>query len=287
MSENKSQKPVAIKPKWLKSRLPSSDVYSKMKTALSSGCLHTICESGKCPNIGECWAAGTATFMILGNSCTRNCRFCAVDHTKPLAADSTEPDNLAETVAHFKLKHCIITSVTRDDMPDEGASHWAACIVAVKKRNPATTVEVLVPDFHASRTLIQIVADANPEIFSHNIETVKRLTPIVRSGAQYERSLEVLRIARSMNLRVKSGIMTGLGETMEEIFEVIRDIRETGCDILTVGQYLQPRHENHPVEKYYTPEEFEEIRKVALDAGFSHVESAPLVRSSYHSIEAL
>lgn len=286
ITDNK-QKNTAMKPKWLKSRLPSADVYSKMKSALSAGCLNTICESGKCPNIGECWAAGAATFMILGNSCTRNCRFCAVDHTRPTSPDAEEPANLAETTAHFKLKHCVITSVTRDDLNDEGAKHWADCIEAVRQRNPLTSIEVLVPDFHAREELIRIVADAKPDIFSHNMETVKRLTPIIRSGAQYERSLSVLRIAVSMNLRVKSGIMTGLGETMNEIFDVIRDIRNTGCDILTVGQYLRPRQENHAVEKYYTPEEFAEIRRFALELGFRHVESGPLVRSSYHSGEAL
>ncbi|MPL99177.1 Lipoyl synthase [bioreactor metagenome] len=287
MTTDNHQKNAAIKPKWLKSSLPSADVYSKMKSALSAGCLHTICESGKCPNIGECWAAGAATFMILGNSCTRNCRFCAVDHTRPLAPDADEADNLSKTVEHFRLKHCVITSVTRDDLADEGAKHWAACIEAVRLRNPDTTIEVLVPDFHAREELIRIVADARPDIFSHNIETVKRLTPVIRSGAQYDRSLLVLQIAGSMNLRVKSGIMTGLGESMAEIFEVIRDIRSTGCDILTVGQYLRPRQENHPVEKYYTPDEFAEIRKFALGLGFRHVESGPLVRSSYHSGEAL
>ncbi|HBG71349.1 MAG: lipoyl synthase [Bacteroidetes bacterium GWF2_43_63] len=287
MIQNESNRPKAIKPKWLKSRLPSADVYSKMKSALSEGCLHTICESGKCPNIGECWAAGAATFMILGNSCTRNCRFCAVDHTRPLAPDNTEPENLATTVAHFKLRHCVITSVTRDDLKDEGAQHWADCIAAVRTKNPTVSIEVLVPDFHAKHELIKIIADAKPDIFSHNIETVRRLTPQIRSVAQYDRSLEVLRIALSMGLRVKSGIMTGLGESMEEIAETIKDIRATGCSILTVGQYLQPRHENHVVEKYYTPEEFAYIRKLALELGFSHVESGPLVRSSYHSAEAL
>lgn len=287
MIQNESNKPKAIKPKWLKSRLPSSEVYSKMKSALSEGCLHTICESGKCPNIGECWAAGAATFMILGNSCTRNCLFCAVDHSKPYAPDVSEPENLAATVGHFKLRHCVITSVTRDDLKDEGAQHWADCIVAVRRRNPSVTIEVLVPDFHANKELIQIVADVRPDIFSHNIETVKRLTPMIRSVAKYDRSLDVLRIAISMGLRVKSGIMTGLGESIDEIAETLRDIRETGCSILTVGQYLQPRHENHAVEKYYTPEEFAFIKKLALELGFRHVESGPLVRSSYHSAEAL
>lgn len=284
-SEDRSQR--TAKPKWLKSKLPSSDVYATMKSALSAGCINTICESGKCPNIGECWAAGAATFMILGNSCTRSCRFCAVDHSRPLAPDAAEPGNLATTVAHFKLKHSVLTSVTRDDLADEGAAHWAACIHEVRKLNPETSIEVLVPDFHARADLIQIVADARPDIFSHNIETVRRLTEVIRSGAQYEQSLEVLRIAVSLGLVVKSGIMTGLGETMEEIIEAIADIRSTGCEILTVGQYLQPRYENTPVLKYYTPEEFVYIHTESLKLGFRHVESGPLVRSSYHSADAL
>ncbi len=275
------------KPKWLKSTLPSAEVYSKMKSALSAGCLHTICESGKCPNIGECWAAGAATFMILGNTCTRNCRFCAVDHTKPLPPDMEEPDNLAATVKHFKLKHCVITSVTRDDLQDEGAEHWAKCINAVRALNKSVTIEILVPDFHAKKELIQIVADAKPDIFSHNIETVRRLTPKIRSGARFDRSLEVLRIAFAMGMRVKSGIMVGLGETMEEIFETLKEIRDTSADIITVGQYLQPGNDNTQVEKYYSPEEFELIRAEALRLGFRHAECGPLVRSSYHSSEAL
>ncbi len=287
MSLNESNKPRAVKPKWLKSSLPSADVYLKMKSALSAGCLHTICESGKCPNIGECWAAGAATFMILGDSCTRKCRFCAVDHSRPLAPDPKEPEHLAATVQYFKLKHCVITSVTRDDLKDEGAQHWMDCIEAVRRRSPSVTIEVLVPDFHARPELIQKVADASPDIFSHNIETVRRLTPQIRSVAQYDRSLDVLRIAFSMGLRVKSGIMVGLGETMEEISETLKDIKSTGAGIITIGQYLQPRRENHEVEKYYTPEEFDYIRKMALDMGFGHVESGPLVRSSYHSAEAL
>lgn len=282
-NENKRK---GTKPAWLKSRLPSADVYSEIKSALDAGCLHTICESGKCPNIGECWAAGAATFMILGNSCTRNCRFCAVDHARPALPDAGEPAKLAATVVYFKLKHCVITSVTRDDLADEGARHWASCILEVRSKNPSTSIEVLVPDFHAREDLLKIVFDAKPEIFSHNIETVERLTPQIRSGAQYQRSLEVLKLAYKAGMNVKSGIMTGLGERMEEIEQTLRDIRATGCSILTVGQYLQPRHENHPVEKYYTPEEFDYIKKFALGLGFRHVESGPLVRSSYHAADA-
>ncbi len=285
---NDMQRPARTpKPKWLKSRIPSSDVYAKMKSALSAGCLNTICESGKCPNIGECWAAGAATFMILGSSCTRNCRFCAVDHAAPLLPDENEVENLAATVRHFNLKHCVITSVTRDDLADEGAAHWAACIESVWKHNPGITIEVLVPDFHARRELIMLVLGAAPDIFSHNIETVRRLTPLIRSGARYERSLEVLSIAVASGARTKSGIMVGLGETMDEISETLQDIRGTGCDIITVGQYLQPSVEHLAVAKYYTPVEFEIIREMALGLGFGHVESGPLVRSSYHSSDAL
>ncbi len=283
MEKNEEKKIRVAKPKWLKSKLPSAEVYSQMKSALSEGCLHTICESGKCPNIGECWAQGAATFMILGESCTRNCRFCAVDNSLLAAPDENEPRNLSRTVKHFALKHCVITSVTRDDLPDEGSAHWAACISLLKTNNPGVTIEVLVPDFHAKRNLIQIVANAGPDIFSHNLETVRRLTPQIRSGAQYDRSLETLHLAGSMGMLTKSGIMTGLGETMEEIQEVLLDIRKVGCQMVTIGQYLQPRVDNIEVEKYYTPEEFEIIRKMALGMGFRRVESAPLVRSSYHS----
>ncbi|NLL28982.1 MAG: lipoyl synthase [Bacteroidales bacterium] len=280
--ENKEKKP-----HWLKSRLPSAHIYSKIKSSLNDGCLNTICESGKCPNIGECWAAGTATFMILGNSCTRNCKFCAVDHSKPEPVSHDEAQKLAETVKKFNLKHCVITSVTRDDLPDKGANHWADCIKKTRLLNPNTTIEVLTPDFNANPELIKIVADANPNIFSHNIETVERLTPFIRSVAQYRRSLEVLSIAHSMGLNIKSGIMIGLGENITEIHDTISDIRKTGASIITIGQYMRPHYDNVAVSKYYTPDEFLEIKKYALSLGFRHVESGPLVRSSYHSIEAI
>lgn len=281
-TENKGKKP-----HWLKSRLPSAQIYSKIKSSLNDGCLNTICESGKCPNIGECWAAGTATFMILGNSCTRNCKFCAVDHSKPESVSADEAQKLAETVKKFNLKHCVITSVTRDDLPDKGANHWADCIKKTRLLNPNTTIEVLTPDFNANPELIKIVADTNPDIFSHNIETVERLTPIIRSVAQYRRSLEVLSIAYGMGLNIKSGIMIGLGEEISEIYNTISDIRKTGASIITIGQYMRPRHDNVAVCKYYTPDEFLEIKKYALSLGFKHVESGPLVRSSYHSIDAI
>lgn len=284
MNENKSDSNKNLKkPEWLKIKLPSVEAYSKIKSILSKGKVNTICESGKCPNQGECWAVGTATFMIMGNTCTRNCKFCAVDHTKTEALDKEEPLKLAETVRDLAIKHCVITSVTRDDLIDEGAAHWADCINKVRELNVDSTIEVLVPDFHAKADLISIVLDARPEIFSHNLETVSRITPLVRSGAEYERSLNVLRIAKEMGAKTKSGMMLGLGESYEEIFELIKDIYSTGTKILTIGQYLQPTRKHIQVFKYYSPDEFLEIREFALSTGYQHVESAPLVRSSYHA----
>lgn len=284
MSEKKSgNQPELRKPDWLKIKLPSVEAYSKIKKALSKGSLHTICESGNCPNQGECWAAGTATFMILGDNCTRNCRFCAVGHEKPLPPDEHEPLKLAESVQDFKLKHVVITSVTRDDLLDEGAAHWTACVRKVREVNPESTIEILVPDFHAREDIIQIVLDSSPEIFSHNLETVEQLTPNIRSGAQYRRSLEVLRIASSKGAKTKSGFMVGLGEDEQEIKSLIKDIFATGTRIINIGQYLQPSRKHHPVMKYYSPKEFNEMKEWALNIGFKHVESGPLVRSSYHA----
>jgi len=281
--KNSGSDPELRKPDWLKIKLPSVEAYSKIKKSLSKGHLHTICESGNCPNQGECWAAGTATFMILGENCTRNCRFCAVSHVKPLPPDAEEPLKLAESVKEFNLKHVVITSVTRDDLIDEGASHWAACVQKVREINPASTIEILVPDFHAKEDLIQIVLNSKPEIFSHNLETVERLTSLIRSGAQYSRSLEVLRIAYEKGAKTKSGFMVGLGESNEEIRQLLEDIYSTGVRIVNIGQYLQPSRKHHPVLKYYTPEEFGLFKKWALSIGFKHVESGPLVRSSYHA----
>ena len=284
MSEkNSGENPELRKPDWLKIKLPSVEAYSKIKRSLSKGRLHTICESGNCPNQGECWAAGTATFMILGENCTRNCRFCAVSHVKPLPPDPEEPLKLAESVRDFNLKHVVVTSVTRDDLPDEGAAHWAACVNKVREINPSSTIEILVPDFHAREDLIQIVLDSSPEIFSHNIETVESLTPKIRSGAQYRRSLEVLKIACEKGAKTKSGFMVGLGEQKHEIEALLKDIYTTGTRIINIGQYLQPSRKHHAVMKYYSPDEFAEMKEMAISIGFKHVESGPLVRSSYHA----
>jgi lipoic acid synthetase len=245
--------------------------------------LHTICQSGLCPNMAECWAAGTATFMILGDVCTRSCRFCATKTGKPLPPDPGEPQKVAEAVATLGLKHVVITSVDRDDLPDQGASVWAETIRVVKHHNPDTTIEVLIPDFSGRPEWIRTVADARPDIIAHNLETVQRLTPKVRSKADYQTSLNVLDIIHKTGVRSKSGIMAGLGETLEEIMQTMDDLRTVQCDVITIGQYLRPTLEHLPVARYYSPEEFLELEKVAHDKGFLHVESAPLVRSSYHA----
>jgi lipoic acid synthetase len=284
MSEKKSGSgPELRKPDWLKIKLPSVEAYSKIKATLSKGRLHTICESGNCPNQGECWAAGTATFMILGENCTRNCRFCAVAHQKPLPVDPQEALKLAESVRDLNLSHVVITSVTRDDLPDEGAGHWANCVRKVREINPESTIEILVPDFHAREDCIDTVLDSKPEIFSHNVETVERITSEIRSGANYRRSLEVLRMASSKGAKTKSGFMLGLGEREDEIEVLLQDIYATGTEIVNLGQYLQPSRRHHSVMKYYTPDEFVKFRELALSIGFKHVESGPLVRSSYHA----
>jgi lipoyl synthase len=233
--------------------------------------------------MAECWAAGTATFMILGEICTRSCRFCATRTGKPLPPDPAEPQKVAEAVASLGLKHVVITSVDRDDLPDQGASVWAETIRTVKQCNPSTTIEVLIPDFSGRQEWIQTVAEAGPDIIAHNLETVQRLTPKVRSKADYQTSLKVLDIIQKTGVRSKSGIMAGLGETIEEITQTMDDLRQVECQVITIGQYLQPTKEHLPVDRYYTPKEFQELERMALAKGFLHVESAPLVRSSYHA----
>jgi lipoic acid synthetase len=245
--------------------------------------LHTICTSGNCPNIGECWNAGTATFLILGDICTRACRFCATRTGKPLPPDPEEPRRLAESVKMLKLKHCVITSVDRDDLPDKGASFWAEVIRKVKEINPSVTMETLIPDLDGISENIIKVVDAGPDIISHNIETVRRLTPVIRTRAKYERSLDVIRFISGKDRTAKSGFMVGLGEYEDEIRETIFDLYNAGCRILTIGQYLKPAPGFMEPVAYIVPEKFEEYRRVALDAGFSTVESNPLVRSSYHA----
>jgi len=245
--------------------------------------LHTICKSGNCPNIGECWNRGTATFMILGDICTRACKFCATKTGRPLPVDPLEPDRLAESIKAMRLKHCVITSVDRDDLPDRGASVWADTIRRIKEVNPDTTMETLIPDFDANPDFIQKVIDAGPDVISHNIETVKRLTPVIRTKARYQRSLDVIRYISDKGKTSKSGFMLGLGESEDEIIDTIRDLFSSGCKILTIGQYLQPGIEYMDVVEYITPEKFEAYRVMALELGFSFVESSPLVRSSFHA----
>jgi len=245
--------------------------------------LHTICESGDCPNLGECWSRGTATFMILGDICTRACRFCAVTTGKPLPPDNNEPARLAETIAQMKLNHAVITSVDRDDLPDFGASFWASTILQVKKQNPDLTIEVLVPDFQGNTELVELVAEAGPNIISHNLETVRRLTSEVRSKAKYEVSLQVLHAIAQTGVVAKTGIMLGLGETPLEIEQTMDDALAAGCSIFTLGQYLQPTRSNIAVKEYITPEVFAKYKTIGLAKGFKFVESGPLVRSSYHA----
>jgi len=270
-------------PSWLKMQRASGERYSKVKNLVEKNRLHTICTSGNCPNIGECWNSGTATFMILGNICTRACKFCATVTGRPLPPDPQEPERLAEAVKILNLKHCVITSVDRDDLPDGGAAHWAETIHNVKKINPGITIECLIPDFDSNPENIQKVIDASPEVISHNIETVRRLTPQIRTKARYEKSLGILTYITGQGKTAKSGFMLGMGETEEEVLETIKDIHETGCKILTIGQYLQPAFGFMEVVEYILPEKFEQYRIAAIKTGFRFVESSPLVRSSYHA----
>lgn len=272
------------KPDWLKIRLPGGENYTKVAEIVETHKLHTICSSGKCPNMGECWAAGTATFMILGDICTRACKFCAVKTGRPLPVDFSEADNVANSVKLLNLRHCVITSVDRDDLKDGGAELWALTIKKVKELCPDTSIEALIPDFDAKTELIDLVIDAKPEIISHNLETISRLTPLVRSKAKYDRSLIVIEhIAKSNSSNAKSGIMLGLGETFEEVLATMDDLLAVGCKIMTIGQYLQPTRNHLKVERFVSPEEFAELKEIGLSKGFEFVESAPLVRSSYHA----
>ena len=271
------------KPEWLKIRLRGNEHFAETKRIVESHCLHTICTSGKCPNMGECWSRGTATFMIAGEICTRSCRFCNTLTGKPLPLDPREPGRVAESVRLMQLKHAVVTSVDRDDLPDLGAGHWAATIQEIKAVNPGTSLEVLIPDFQGRLDLVDLVIDAHPEIISHNMETVRRISPTVRSAAKYETSLAVLRHIAERGVTAKTGIMVGLGETEEEVWELMDDVLNQGVRILTIGQYLQPSRKNIPVSEYIHPDQFAAYREKALEKGFRHVESAPLVRSSYHA----
>lgn len=271
------------KPAWLKVKLPTGENYTKVRAIVSDHKLHTICQSGNCPNMGECWGAGTATFMILGNVCTRSCGFCAVATGKPEAVDPFEPLRVAKSVQLMGIKHCVITCVDRDDLDDGGAEIWVQTIRKIREFSPTTTMETLIGDFQGRWKNFQEVADEKPEVLSHNLETVRRLTKQVRVQAKYDRSLEVLKRANESGLRVKSGIMLGLGETKEEVLETMNELLQAGVHILTLGQYLQPTKEHLPVVDYISPEIFSDYKKTGLEMGFRYIESGPLVRSSYHA----
>lgn len=281
--KNNSTKKYLIDPNKPKVKLPTGKSYLSVKEIVEGHGLSTICQSGKCPNIAECWGNGTATFMILGNICTRSCRFCSVATGKPLPVDSLEPGKIADSVKKMNLKHCVITSVDRDDLADGGALHWKKTILSVKQINPTTKIEVLIPDFKFDLKSLDLLISSSPDIISHNLETVERLTPKVRVQAKYSRSLQVLDYLSSKNVITKSGIMLGLGETNEEILKTMDDLIKINCNILTIGQYLQPTPNNLPVTRFYSSDEFAELKQIALDKGFRMVESGNLVRSSYHA----
>jgi lipoic acid synthetase len=276
-------RPGLRKPDWLRVKLPTGKEYLHVRKLVDEHKLHTICESGNCPNMGECWGAGTATFMILGNICTRSCGFCAVATGKPLPADPGEPARVAESVRLMSVKHCVITSVDRDELKDGGSIIWAQTVLAIRAASPDTTMETLIPDFRGQWENLQRIIDVKPEIVSHNLETVRRLTREVRIQAKYDRSLEVLKRLKQAGMKTKSGLMLGLGETKEEVVEAMDDLAAVGLDILTLGQYLQPTRKHLPVKEFIHPDTFAWYREEGLKKGFRFVESGPLVRSSYHA----
>jgi lipoic acid synthetase len=275
------------KPSWLKVRAPGGPNYVRLQGLMRELQLHTVCEEARCPNVGECWEHGTATFMILGDVCTRNCGYCAVSHGRPPVYDVTEPDRVAKAIAEMSLRHAVITSVDRDDLPDFGAFVFAETIRQIRQRVPGCSIEVLVPDFQGNESSIRAVLDARPDIYNHNTETVPRLYRRARPGGRYERVMKIFAFSKSIapDIPTKTGIILGLGETREEVVAVMRDLREVGVDILTLGQYLRPSADHLPIDRYYTPDEFRELRTIGLSLGFRHVESGPLVRSSYHAWE--
>lgn len=270
-------------PQWFRMKRPEGINYSRLKNLSANNRLHTICKSGNCPNIGECWNAGTATFMILGDICTRACTFCSIKTGRPLPVDWNEPLRLAESIKTMGLRHCVLTSVDRDDLEDGGAAFWAETVRRVKEVNPGITLETLIPDFRGNMDDVKRVIDAEPEVISHNLETVRRITPRIRSLNRYETSIEVVRYVSSRNVISKSGIMLGLGETEAEVHETMDELRQAGCRVLTIGQYLQPTLTSQPVKEYIHPDKFREYEKTGLEKGFRFVESSPLVRSSYHA----
>lgn len=271
------------KPEWLKTKVPIGKQYLGVRDIVEKNNLHTICTSGHCPNMAECWGRGTATLMILGDICTRACKFCNVKTGRPLPADWKEPDRVADSVKIMGVKHCVLTSVDRDDLDDGGAGIWALTIKKMKEVNPATTIETLIPDFDGNKALIQMIIDAGPEVISHNLETVRRITPIIRSKARFNLSLEVLEYIASKGKRTKTGIMVGIGETESEVLETMDEVRSRGVEVFTIGQYLQPTKRHLAVQEFVTPEQFERYRLAGLEKGFKFIESSPLVRSSYHA----
>lgn len=272
-----------IDPNKPKIKLPSGKSYLDVKKIVENNNLHTICQSGNCPNIAECWGNGTATFMILGNICTRSCQFCSVTTGKPLPPEKNEPQNIANSVKQMKLKHCVITSVDRDDLIDGGAFIWAETVNKIKSENPQTTIEILIPDFKFDKKALDIVIESKPNIISHNLETVERLSKKIRVQAKYQRSLQVLNYIYNKGITTKSGIMLGLGESIEEIYNTMDNLLKVGCKIITIGQYLQPTSNNIKVEKYYSEQEFQELKEIALTKGFNFAECGSLIRSSYHA----
>lgn len=285
MSENKNL--IIRKPNWLKIKLQNSAEYSMVSKLVEENGLHTICSSGKCPNMNECWSRGTATFMILGNICTRACKFCATATGRPLPVDINEPQKVANSISIMKLKHAVITSVDRDDLADGGAEHWAQTVCKIREKNPETTIELLVPDFDGKKELIDIVINSRPDILGHNIECVRRVTATTRSRAKYDVSLSVIEHISSRDVVSKSGIMVGVGESDEEVIETLRDLRSVGCRIVTIGQYLQPTQSHLPVSRYVHPDTFDYYKEQAMEMGFDYVESAPMVRSSYMADKAV
>lgn len=271
------------KPDWLKIKLPRGFKTSQVVGLLNEKNLHTICSSGMCPNRAECWGNGTATFMIGGNICTRNCKFCNVTSGKPLPLEEREIEDIVDSIKQLKLRHVVITSVDRDDLPDLGAGHWAKMIRRLKEECPDVTMEVLIPDFQGRMELVDLVIAEKPEVISHNLETVRRLTPKVRTFATYDNSLAVIRHIAESGIRSKSGIMLGLGETREEILETMDDLLEAGCEVMTIGQYLQPTKQHYPLHDYISPDIFKEYGEIGKEKGFRHIESSPMVRSSYHA----
>lgn len=271
------------KPEWLRTKIYSESSYSEVSTVLKTHGLHTICSSGRCPNQSECWSRGTATLMIGGDICTRACKFCNTKTGRPLPLDKNEPTNVAKSIQLMKLKHAVITSVDRDDLPDGGANHWAATISEIKRLNPETTIEVLIPDFDGKTEIIDLVINEKPNIISHNLETVRRITPLIRTKAKYDTSLKVLEYIASQGIVAKTGIMLGLGETEEEVLQLMDDAIAHNCKVLTIGQYMQPSRKHAQVSEYIHPDKFAEYKKIALEKGFQHVESGPFVRSSYHA----